>query len=85
MNTFCRYKSKNFDESGKSCRRKSNSANARQGEAVGYAADGKAIFATSEKADSPLIEVKSKIILRIVRPLYRISYNLENLPIGIYK
>ncbi len=31
-----------------------------QGEAVGYSADGKSIFATSEKKNSPLIEVKSK-------------------------
>lgn len=31
-----------------------------QGEAVGYSADGKSIFATSEKKDSPLIQVKRK-------------------------
>ncbi len=31
-----------------------------QGEAVGYSADGKSIFATSEKKNSPLIEVKRK-------------------------
>ncbi len=31
-----------------------------QGEAVGYSVDGKSIFATSEKADSPIIEVKRK-------------------------
>jgi hypothetical protein len=31
-----------------------------QGEAVGYSADGKSIFATSEKRDSPVIEVKRK-------------------------
>lgn len=31
-----------------------------QGEAVGYAADGAAIYATSEKKNSPLIEVKRK-------------------------
>lgn len=31
-----------------------------QGEAVGYASDGKSIFATSEKLNSPLIEVKRK-------------------------
>jgi len=31
-----------------------------QGEAVGYAADGKSIFATSEKKNSPFIEVKRK-------------------------
>ena len=30
------------------------------GEAVGYSADGKSIFATSENKDSPLIEVKRK-------------------------
>lgn len=30
------------------------------GEAVGYSADGKSIFATSEKQNSPLIEVKRK-------------------------
>ncbi len=31
-----------------------------QGEAVGYAADGKSIFATSEKKNSPIIQVKRK-------------------------
>jgi hypothetical protein len=31
-----------------------------QGEAVGYSADGKSIFATSEKRNSPVIEVKRK-------------------------
>ncbi len=31
-----------------------------QGEAVGYSADGKSIFATSEKRNSPIIEVKRK-------------------------
>lgn len=31
-----------------------------QGEAVGYSADGKSIFATSEKRNSPLIEVDRK-------------------------
>ncbi len=31
-----------------------------QGEAVGYSADGKSIFATSEKKNSPLFEVKRK-------------------------
>lgn len=31
-----------------------------QGEAVGYAADGKSIFATSEKKNSPVIEVRRK-------------------------
>ena len=31
-----------------------------QGEAVAYSADGKSIFATSEKKNSPLIEVKRK-------------------------
>jgi hypothetical protein len=31
-----------------------------QGEAVGYATDGKSIFATSEKKNSPIIQVKRK-------------------------
>ena len=31
-----------------------------QGEAVGYSVDGKSIFATSEKRNSPIIEVKRK-------------------------
>ena len=31
-----------------------------QGEAVGYSNDGKSIFATSEKKDSPIIQVKRK-------------------------
>ena len=31
-----------------------------QGEAVGYSADGKSIFATSEKKNSPIMEVKRK-------------------------
>ena len=31
-----------------------------QGEAVGYSKDGKSIFATSEKKDSPIIQVKRK-------------------------
>jgi len=31
-----------------------------QGEAVAYSADGKSIFATSEKKNSPIIQVKRK-------------------------
>jgi hypothetical protein len=31
-----------------------------QGEAVSYSADGNSIFATSEKKNSPIIEVKRK-------------------------
>ena len=51
-------KSKNFDDIWKVAPQKIELGERAQGEAVGYSADGNSIFATSEKADSPLIEVK---------------------------
>ena len=52
--------SKNFDDIWKAAPVKIELGDRTQGEAVGYSADGKAIFATSEKSGSPIIEVKRK-------------------------
>ncbi|MDQ3800692.1 MAG: hypothetical protein M3384_14695 [Acidobacteriota bacterium] len=51
---------KNFDEIWKQKPQKIELGKRAQGEAVAYAADGKAIYATSEEKDSPLIEVRRK-------------------------
>lgn len=51
---------KNFDEIWKQKPQKIELGQRAQGEAIAYAADGKAIYATSEEKDSPLIEVKRK-------------------------
>ena len=51
---------KNFDEIWKQKPRKIQLGQREQGEAVAYSADGKSIYATSEKKDSPLIEVRRK-------------------------
>lgn len=51
---------KNFDEIWKQKPLKIELGERKQGEAVGYSADGNSIFATSEKRNSPLIEVKRK-------------------------
>ena len=51
---------KNFDEIWKQKTVTINLGEREVGEAVGYAADGNSIFATSEKANSPVIEVKRK-------------------------
>jgi hypothetical protein len=53
-------KAKNFDEIWKETPAVIELGAREQGEAVGYSADGKSIFATSEKKNSPLIEVKRK-------------------------
>jgi len=53
-------KAKNFDEIWKESPQKVELGAREQGEAVGYSADGKSIFATSEKKNSPLIEVKRR-------------------------
>jgi hypothetical protein len=53
-------KAKNFDEIWKETPATIELGAREQGEAVTYAADGKSIFATSEKKNSPLIEVKRK-------------------------
>lgn len=51
---------KNFDEIWKQKPVIVELGERKQGESIGYAADGKSIFATSEGDDSPLIEVKRK-------------------------
>ena len=51
---------KNFDDIWKQKPLKVELGKRKQGEAVGYSADGNSIFATSEKKDSPLIEIKRK-------------------------
>ncbi|HEY0051242.1 MAG TPA: hypothetical protein VGB68_18245 [Pyrinomonadaceae bacterium] len=51
---------KNFDEIWKQKPQKIELGQRAQGEAIAYAADGKAIYATSEEKGSPLIEVKRK-------------------------
>ncbi|MEP6901503.1 MAG: hypothetical protein ABJA66_07110, partial [Actinomycetota bacterium] len=51
---------KNFDEIWKEKPLVVELGAREQGEAVGYSADGKSIFATSEKKNSPVIEVKRK-------------------------
>ena len=51
---------KNFDDIWKQKPLKIELGERKQGEAVGYSADGNSIFATSEKKNSPLIEVKIK-------------------------
>lgn len=51
---------KNFDEIWKQTPKIVDLGAREQGESVGYAADGKSIFATSEKKNSPMIEVKRK-------------------------
>jgi hypothetical protein len=51
---------KNFDEIWQQKPQKIDLGQRAQGEAIAYAADGKAIYATSEERDSPLIEVGRK-------------------------
>lgn len=51
---------KNFDEIWKKKPLKIELGERSQGEAIGYSADGNSIFATSEKRNSPLIEVDRK-------------------------
>jgi hypothetical protein len=51
---------KNFDEIWKQKPLTVELGDRNQGEAVGYAADGKSIFATSEKKNSPVIQVERK-------------------------
>lgn len=53
-------KSKNFDDIWKEIPQKIELGMREQGEAIGYSADGNSIFATSEKKDSPMIEVRRK-------------------------
>lgn len=53
-------KAKNFDEIWKQKPQIVELGEREQGEAVGYAADGNSIFATSEKKNSPLIEARKK-------------------------
>jgi len=53
-------KAKNFDEIWKETPATIDLGVREQGEAIGYSADGNAIFATSEKKNAPLIEVKRK-------------------------
>lgn len=53
-------KAEKFDEIWKEKPLKVNLGERKQGEAVAYSADGSSIFATSEKRNSPLIEVKRK-------------------------
>lgn len=50
----------NFDDIWKQTIAKINLGERRQGEAVAYSADGKSIYATSEKKNSPLIAVNKK-------------------------
>ena len=50
----------NFDEIWKQKPIPVNLGDRRQGEAVAFAADGRSIFTTSEKKNSPIIEVKLK-------------------------
>ncbi|MGI8640571.1 MAG: hypothetical protein ACR2MG_11590 [Pyrinomonadaceae bacterium] len=51
---------KNFDEIWKEKPAIVELGEREQGEAIGYSDDGKSIFATSEKKNSPIIEVKSQ-------------------------
>ncbi|HEX8250978.1 MAG TPA: hypothetical protein VF599_22580 [Pyrinomonadaceae bacterium] len=51
---------KNFDEIWKQKPQKIELGQRAQGEAIAYAADGKAIYASSEEKDSPLIMVERK-------------------------
>lgn len=51
---------KNFDEIWKQKPQKIELGQRTQGETIAYAADGKSLYATSEKKDSPLIEVNRK-------------------------
>jgi hypothetical protein len=51
-------KAKNFDEIWKETPLTVELGAREQGEAVGYSADGKSIFATSEKKNAPLIQVR---------------------------
>lgn len=53
-------KAKNFDEIWTQTPQTVELGAREQGEAIGYSSDGKSIFATSEKKDSPLIEVRQK-------------------------
>ncbi len=53
-------KAKHFDEIWKEKARAVSLGEREQGEAVSYSADGNAILATSEKKNSPLIEVRRK-------------------------
>lgn len=53
-------KAKNFDEIWKAEAEQIHLGERTQGEAVTYSADGKAIYATSEKKPTPLIEVQRK-------------------------
>jgi hypothetical protein len=53
-------KAKNFDEIWKETPLIVELGAREQGESVGYSADGNSIFATSEKKNAPLIEVKKK-------------------------
>lgn len=53
-------KSANFDEIWKETPSKIDLGTRAQGEAIGYSADGRSIFATSENKNSPMIEVKRK-------------------------
>lgn len=53
-------KAKNFDQIWKQKPLIVELGERKQGEAVCYSSDGRAIFATSEKKDSPIIEVKRK-------------------------
>jgi hypothetical protein len=51
---------KNFDEIWKQKPQKIELGAREQGEAIAYAADGKAIYATSEEKNSPLIKIERK-------------------------
>lgn len=53
-------KAKNFDEIWREKPLIVELGERAQGEAIGYAVDGKSIFATSEKRNSPIIEAKRK-------------------------
>lgn len=53
-------KAKNFDEIWTQKPQTVELGTREIGEAVGYSADGKSIFATSEKKNSPLIQIKQK-------------------------
>lgn len=53
-------KTNNFDDIWKENPNKIFVGQREQGEAIGYSADGKSIFTTSEKKNSPMIEVKRK-------------------------
>ncbi len=53
-------KAKNFDEIWKEKPSEIKLGDRKQGEGICYSLDGNAVYATSEKKDSPLIEVKRK-------------------------